>query len=133
MEPHQFRRISPLETAGAVSMPAPALAAASFTTEALHDRAVLRVAGELDIATAGDLADRAMDLTTRYTDVEVNLAAVEFIDCVCFELLIDLKQGSLVTPAGSIRLVTGEGAVLDLARSTFCDKHFEIADPSAAA
>lgn len=133
MEPHQFRRISPLETSGEAVAPVPSLAAARFATDVSRNKAVLKVAGELDIATAGDLAARARDLTTRYSDVEVNLTEVGFIDCVCLEILIDLKEGSLANPAGAIRLVTGEGAVLDLARSTFCDAHFEIVGAQAAA
>jgi anti-anti-sigma factor len=62
------------------------------TVRRQRDRAVVALRGELDLATAGDLATRLNALVGRTTDIEVDLCELSFIDCQGFHVLVEAAR-----------------------------------------
>jgi len=79
--------------------------------------AVVRAAGELDIAAVGELRDSVLRAARRAPDVVVDLRPVTFMDTFALRELVRLQQDAFATPEWSLHVVPGSGVqrLLDLA------------------
>jgi anti-sigma B factor antagonist len=62
------------------------------TVRRQRDGAVVALRGELDLATAGDLATRLDALVGRTTDIEIDLSELSFIDCQGIRVLVEAAR-----------------------------------------
>lgn len=98
---------------------------------------VLRVSGDLDLHSAGELRDAleeqpAVGADEQPTRLVVDLNAVTFIDSMALGVLVaSLKR--LRSAGGTFELVCGKDRLLRLFRITRLDRTFEIhSDPGSA-
>src|SRR5215212_8901267 len=79
--------------------------------------AIVRAAGELDIAAVEDLRGTVRRAARRAPDVVVDLRPVTFMDTFALRALVELQQEAIATPEWSLHVVPGAGVqrVLDLA------------------
>ncbi len=91
-----------------------------------HDRAVLRLAGEVDVYTAPQLRERVIELVDGGTrHVMVDLREVTFLDSTGVGVLIGgLKR--LRARDGSLTLVTGTERIRRIFRVTGLDRVFVV-------
>ena len=98
----------------------------SITRADRGDRAVVRVAGEIDVYTAPLLRDKLDEqLRNGSADLVVDLTEVSFLDSTGLGVLVGrLKR--VRTIGGTLRLVVSDGRVLKVFSITGLDKVFEI-------
>jgi len=89
----------------------------TFEVGAHGPYAVVRAAGELDIAAVTELRSCVRRAARRAPDVVVDLRAVTFMDTFALRALVGLQQEAFATPEWSLHVVPGSGVqrVLDLA------------------
>lgn len=98
----------------------------SLETEAVADRTVLRVTGEIDVYTAPRLRERLVELADSGTrHVVVDLELVEFLDSTGLGVLVGgLKRAR--ASEGSFVLVCDQPRLLKIFRITGLERVFEL-------
>ncbi|WP_018352280.1 STAS domain-containing protein [Longispora albida] len=98
----------------------------SLETEAVADRTLLRVSGEIDVYTAPKLRERLVELAdSGAKDIVVDLELVEFLDSTGLGVLVGgLKRAK--ASSGSFVLVCDQPRLLKIFRITGLEKVFEL-------
>lgn len=98
----------------------------TLSTSSLGDRAVVSVSGEVDLATAGELSDYALEaLRTVSPHVVVDLTDVTFMDSTGIKSLITIDRRTALA-GGSFSLVGPSRSVRKLLTLTGLDETFPV-------
>ncbi len=100
----------------------------SLTTQAVAERAVVSVGGEVDLATARSLTDHALEaLRAVSPHVVLDLSGVTFMDSTGLKSLITISQRASLA-GGSFAVVGPTSAVHKLLKLTGLEEAFPIYD-----
>lgn len=100
----------------------------TLRTSPLGDRALVSVSGEVDLATAGELSDHALEaLRTVSPHVVVDLTDVSFMDSTGLKSLITIDQRTALA-GGSFSVVGPSRSVRKLLSLTGLDETFRVYD-----
>ncbi|MGH2686699.1 MAG: STAS domain-containing protein [Actinomycetota bacterium] len=95
-------------------------------TDALHDRTVVRLEGELDAYTAPRLVACFNDLYAKdVTDLVVDLGGVSFIDSTGLGVLVNAYNAA-VERDGTVTLVASDPRVVRVLEMTSLDQLFTV-------
>ena len=100
----------------------------SLTTQAVAERAVVSVVGEVDLATAKSLTDHALDALRGVSPhVVIDLSGVTFMDSTGLKSLITICQRASLA-GGSFAVVGATSSVHKLLKLTGLEEAFPVYD-----